>query len=448
MAVLRSQEIEQKQEVGGAGGPARTVAEDVAAIGRIGAVQRILEVVCQTTGMGFSAVARVTETQWIACAVRDEINFGLKPGGELEIRTTICDEIRQSRKLVVIDHVAEDCVFRDHHTPRKYGFQSYISVPIIRPSGEFFGTLCAIDPRPARLNSPQVIGMFTLFADLIAQHLDSQERMDSSEAALLTERETAQLREQFIAVLGHDLRNPLAAIRAAAHLLGGSPDSTKLKGIAELISRSAVRMNGLITNILDFARGRLGGGLTLHFSNEPNLASMLEQVIGELEIASAGRVIRREISIPGAVRCDTMRLGQLLSNLVGNAIAHGDPQSPILVRASLDGGRLEMSVTNRGRTIPPHVASQLFQPFFRGVAAGARKGQDGLGLGLYIAAEIARAHGGALQVASADGETRFTFAMPVMADPGAGESGVVSPAVVVRALHSGQGASAGKPANG
>ena len=98
-----------------------------------------------------------------------------------------------------------------------YGFQSYISMPIFRRDGTFFGTLCAIDPRPAELQArPRSLGMFKLFAELIGFHLDAQERLASSEAALLNERQAAELREQFIAVLGHDLRNPLASIDAGA----------------------------------------------------------------------------------------------------------------------------------------------------------------------------------------------------------------------------------------
>jgi hypothetical protein len=102
---------------------------DIDAVQRIDAVPKILNVICRTTGMGFAAVARVTEERWICCAVRDEIEFGLKAGGELRIETTICHEIRQSHKAVVIDHVAQDQAFFGHHTPAMYGFQSYISVP-------------------------------------------------------------------------------------------------------------------------------------------------------------------------------------------------------------------------------------------------------------------------------------------------------------------------------
>ena len=96
---------------------------DVAAISRIDAVPTILEVVCRTTGMGFAAMARVTQDRWVACAVRDEIAFGLGPGGELEVATTICDEIRDSGQGVVIDEVRADQTFCQHPTPAKYGFQ-------------------------------------------------------------------------------------------------------------------------------------------------------------------------------------------------------------------------------------------------------------------------------------------------------------------------------------
>ncbi len=126
--------------------------EAVAAVGRIDAVGRILDVVCRTTGMGFAAVARVTEDRWVACAVRDGINFSLAPGGELKVETTICDTIRESGRLVVIDDAATDPEYCGHPAPAMYGFRSYISAPIRRPEGEFFGRLPELhlgaDPPP------------------------------------------------------------------------------------------------------------------------------------------------------------------------------------------------------------------------------------------------------------------------------------------------------------
>lgn len=187
--------------------------DDLDAIASIPAVQSILEVICRTTGMGFAAIARVNDQHWVCCAVKDDIAFGLKPGGELKLETTICNEVRASRGLVVIDHVAEDRVFRANPTPALYGFQSYISQPIILPDGNFFGTLCAIDPRPNRLNTPPVLGMFKLFSDLVAFHLDMHFQLAASQ------KENALLHEQFRAGLGHDMRNTLAAMEAGTRLL-------------------------------------------------------------------------------------------------------------------------------------------------------------------------------------------------------------------------------------
>jgi signal transduction histidine kinase len=383
--------------------------DDLAAIATLDVVPTILEIVCRTTGLGFSAVARVTDDRWIACAVRDEIGFGLEPGGELQVQTTICSEVRDSGQLVVIDHVATDAQFRDHPTPKMYGFESYISVPIRRVDGRLFGTLCAIDPRPARLNSPGTIGMFQLFANLIALHLDAQERLQVTHTALLDERERAVLQDQFIAVLGHDLRNPLSAVQTGSVMLKGMALPGPAAKVVTIIDRSAARMAGLIDNVLDFARGRLGGGLTVTRISDSGLEAVMEQVIAEMRTARPDRVINCDLAVGAPVVCDRVRIGQLLSNLLANALSHGDPSGPVSVRAHTGPGFLELSVSNLGTPIPETIMSRLFQPFER---AASRSESDGLGLGLYIASEIARAHDGTLDVQSSEDETRFTFRMP------------------------------------
>lgn len=387
----------------------RDVAADVAAVGMIAAVPTILEVVCRTTGMGFAAVARVTDSRWIACAVRDGIDFGLVAGGELPLETTLCNEIRLSRQPVAIDHVAEDPHYAVHHTPALYGFQSYISLPILRTDGSFFGTLCAIDPRPARLNTPEMIGMFTLFADLIAFHLDTQERLAQAAANLVDERRTAELRDQFIAVLGHDLRNPLASIDAGMRLLRRTPLDDRATRVVGQVQASVARMAGLINNVLDFARGRLGDGLSV--TRSPCLlAPVLDQVIAEERAIHPSRSIEVDLALDQVVNCDAGRMAELLSNLLSNALMHGFEAAPVSVRAVTAGGTFELTVSNRGEAIPPEAMARLFQPFERGAV---RPNQQGLGLGLYIAAEIARAHGGALTVRSSADETAFTLRMPV-----------------------------------
>ncbi len=371
-------------------------------IAQISAVPTILDVVCKTTGMRFAAVARVTQDRWICCGVQDNLAFGLEPGGELKIESTICNEIRDHRQAVIIDNVAEDSHYATHHTPQIYGLQSYISVPITLDDGSFFGTLCAIDTVPRTLNTPEIAGMFTLFAKLIAFHLEAHDRTDQ-------ERQASELREQFIAVLGHDLRNPLASIDAGTRMLQRTVTDDKGKSVIGLMQKSISRMSGLIDNVLDFARGRLGGGIPIEQADEVPLRPVLEQVVAELRMANPERRIDSELA-DTVVRCDEGRIGQLLSNLLANALTHGDPGSPIKVRSFVAGGRFELSVANGGEPIPDAVVKDMFKPFVR--AADSSSAQ-GLGLGLYISSEIAKAHKGKLQVVSSPEETRFTFSMPL-----------------------------------
>ncbi len=387
--------------------------DDLENVGQIAAVPTILDVVCRTTGMGFAAVARVTENRWIACSVLDAIDFGLGPGGELKVETTICHEIRQSREAVVIDNVQEDARWCDHHTPATYGFQSYISVPIILNDGSFFGTLCAIDPRPSQVNRPEVIEMFQLFSQLIAKHLDERRKLATAEAALADERETGELREQFIAVLGHDLRNPLRGVRAFAELLLKKPLDEQTYDYASLIRDSAVRMQALIENLLDLARGRMGGGLPVRRETTVNLEATLNSIVTECDAAYPGRVIRTNFSLRQPIFCDTNRIAQLFTNLLTNALIHGALDQPIRVEAITCDGVFQLSIANAGEPIPSSALERLFRPFHRN---SVRSDAGGLGLGLYIAHAVATAHGGTLTVQSGRDETRFTFRMPTGQD--------------------------------
>tara|TARA_R110002124_G_scaffold221964_1_gene387417 strand:- start:426 stop:1634 length:1209 start_codon:yes stop_codon:yes gene_type:complete len=389
--------------------PASTLPLAVAAVARIDAVPSILEVCCRVTGMGFAAVARVTETEWTACAVRDEIGFGLGVGGELPVQTTLCDTVRTRGEVIVFDNAAEHPVYADHPTPRLYGLQSYISMPIVRADGSMFGTLCAIDPNPAPASRAETVEMFRLFAQLIAVQLDNDDRLAASEAALMDERETAELRDQFIAVLGHDLRNPVAAIEAGATLLAARPLDAAARGIVDQMQASTARMGRLINDVLDFARGRLGGGLPLAHRAGVDLGTVLETVVGELRAAHADSTIVLDLALARPVDCDPDRIGQLLSNLVANALAHGSAGTPVRVAAVADADGFTLSVTNSGPPIPETARARLFQPFSRPDADTPR---PGLGLGLYIAARIAEAHGGTLSVDSDDRQTCFILRMP------------------------------------
>jgi signal transduction histidine kinase len=384
----------------------------VRAIGDYSDVESILEVCARSTGMGYCVIAHVTEDRWLACAVLDRIDFGLAAGEELPIKTTLCNEVRLGRETIAFDHASADPRWRDHPTPRSYGLESYIAAPIILEDGSFFGTLCAIDSKPAPASQPEVVRTFELFAKLIAHHLDSERRVRMSQAALLDAQQASELRDQFIAVLGHDLRNPLAALEAGVRLLRRrmAPDPGVTKLLDEM-DRSSGRMGRLISDVLDFARGRLGGGIELSQRAMVDMSPAIGLAVRELAMAHTGRIIESDVAEQMLAEGDPDRLAQLTSNLLANAITHGATSSPIRVVGRVADGMLELKISNRG-AIPPHILPRLFQPFQRGELVG---GRDGLGLGLFIAKQIADAHDGELSATSDDTETCFTFRMPAPA---------------------------------
>lgn len=238
-----------------------------------------------------------------------------------------------------------------------------------------------------------------------------QALLQSRTAALASSeqlREAVTLREQFVAILGHDLRNPLAAIDGGIRLISKTPLDDRAKSVVGLIQQSIKRMQSLIDMTMDFARTRLGGGITLD-RRSALLEPTIRHVVEELRVSFPSRKLETEISLPEAVNCDAQRIAQLLSNLVANALTHGAEDGTVGIRAVLDGNDFVLSVSNPGEPIPPQALERLFQPFTR---EDFRPSQQGLGLGLYIAFEIARRHGGRLEVTSTAAETRFTFLMP------------------------------------
>jgi signal transduction histidine kinase len=386
------------------------LARDIDAVRRIDAVPSILRLICRNTGMGFAAVARVTEQTWTACAVQDEVNFGLVAGGQLDLHTTLCFESRAARASIVIDNFDHDPIYRGHHTARIYKLGSYISVPIILPDGSYFGNLCAIDPSPAELSNARTRGMFELFAELIAVQLASEGRQQAAEAALSQERETAALREQFIAVLGHDLRNPLSAISASADLLSSRKQEPDLVKIGQRLKTSTSRMARLIDDVMDFARGRLGSGIGVSIEAVDDLVVALRVVIAEVREANPERILADDIVLDTPVRCDRTRVQQLLSNLLGNAVTHGAAEFPVRVRARIEQEELVLSVMNGGNVIAPETLSKVFEPYWRPPTS---KPGGGLGLGLYICRQIVLAHGGTLDVRSSAQEgTCFVARLP------------------------------------
>ena len=303
--------------------------------------------------------------------------------------------------------------FETHLAPllRMQGHVHEIALDLLTADGEKVPTIAnAAEKRAA--DGRHLFTRLTIFR-AVDRRIYERTLLDArakAEAESEAHRQAALLREQFIAVLGHDLRNPHAALAAGVRLLGRREQLSEAgRSILEQMNGSLDRASALVDDLLDLARGSLGSGLVVGRNSDAPLTPTLEQVVGEVRSIAPERQIDVSIAIDEPVYCDRGRIGQLASNLLANAISHGDPDRPIAFDASTRGDLFTMSVANAGPPIPEAVRERLFQPFFR---AAARPSRNGLGLGLYIASEIAKAHSGTLEVTSNDAETRFTFTMP------------------------------------
>jgi len=373
-------------------------------------VGTILETVMLATNMRFAAVARVTADRWVACRTVDEVNFGLAEGDEIEIQSTFCQSVRETSNKVLFNDTATDDVYGNHPIAAKFGIVSYASIPIYRSDGSFFGTLCAIDTEPRNIKHPRAVAMLEMFADIIGRSLETEEQLEAEKRLAEQERELARIQEEFVAVLGHDLRNPVAALDAGFRQLDREPLTEGARKILPFMRSSLHRMNDLIENIMMHAKARLGGGIRISATPDAPLTQVITQIVEEIRAASPQNEILLDLAFDQPVSCDAPRVAQAISNLLSNAVRYATPGTPIEVRGLMRECGIEISVANQGEAVPDELQENLFHPFQRGVHANG----EGLGLGLYIASSIAVAHSGRIDVTCEDGTTTFAFKMPAL----------------------------------
>lgn len=344
----------------------------------------------------------------------------LSPAGCIvKINLTLTDWLERDRDWLIGKSVHEilgfggRIAFETHLAPllRMQGHVHEIALDLLKADGTKIPTIAnAAERRDSSGN--HLFTRLTLFkaADRRTYERSLLEARLKAEAESKVEREAALLREQFIAVVGHDLRNPLAAIAAGIASLE-KREQLSPPGVAILAQMrgSIGRATSLIEDVLDFARGRLGGGVSVQCDADAPVTPVLQQVVAEVRAIAPENRIEARFEIDEPVFCDRSRIAQLASNLLANAVTHGAAEQPIRFDAETDGDEFRLTVANGGARIPDEVLRQLFQPFFRGAA---RESRNGLGLGLFIASEIARAHDGVLDVSSTDDQTSFTFTMP------------------------------------
>lgn len=316
-----------------------------------------------------------------------------------------------NKKLSDILSIGSKIYYETNLSPllRLQGFFEEVVLEIARSNGEKLKVLVNVKERKDDNGKPLFFTYtFVKATDriLYEQSLLLEKRAAEKEALL--QSESVMLREQLIAVLGHDLRNPLAAVNMATQILKSTMLGADEVELMLILERSTRRMTELVGNIMDFARTRLGDGIILE-RTEVDMNGLLKQLVKELQISHPQNKINLIGNLSETIYCDASRLSQLVSNLISNALVHGSGEHPVLVNTTLEKNIFVIAVSNQGEVIPAEVQDSLFVPFAREVNQRAGKG---LGLGLYIAFEIARAHNGTLSFISNEQGTCFTFSMP------------------------------------
>ena len=222
-----------------------------------------------------------------------------------------------------------------------------------------------------------------------------------------------RLHELFVAILGHDLRNPLGALVAGTELLAHQLTDERHQRTLSRMSSASRRMTAMIEQLLDLTRARLGDGVGFVRSHKPlDVRELVQRTLDELRASHRGRDIAFDASGDSASSGDPERLLQLFSNVIANALTNGEAGSAIAVRVAGGSRDIVVDVSNRG-AIPPERLATLFEPFRREPRHAARASSHGLGLCLFISRQIAVAHGGDIEVASsAAAGTTVTIRLP------------------------------------
>ena len=291
---------------------------------------------------------------------------------------------------------------------RRFGAPSIIYVPIVLWGRPF--AVIVFSAAPPRVYNEHDLVFAEELARRASTAMHNAELFQTAKRERERAEEAAALRERLVAIVGHDLRNPLSSISMAAQLLSSSALATADEGLVSRIQRSANRMTRMIDQILDFARIRSGQSFELQLESA-DLRQVCQAVIDELRLSRPDQEIALSIEGRADALFDSDRIAQVLSNLIGNAIQHGTggPISVTVREATPDAVAIE--VHNFGPAIPQAAQAGVFDAFNREATAGDRG--SSVGLGLFIANQIVRAHGGSIAVRSPDRDgTTFSVVLP------------------------------------
>ena len=240
-----------------------------------------------------------------------------------------------------------------------------------------------------------------LAEDLLRQKSAAEADLRLAQAELSKAFDEAQQRasfaEQMVAIVSHDLKNPLTAIKMGTDVLAQGERTARETNVLGYITQSASRAERMVADLLDFTMARVGRGIVVSPS-AVDLHDLVHRSVEELRVAFPKARLVHEAFGTGNAHLDADRVQQLIGNLVGNSVTYGDLERPISVISRLEGDTASVSVLNHGAVIGPSLMTKLFEPMIRG--ANVDNGVRSVGLGLFIVREIAKAHGGRVSVSS------------------------------------------------
>jgi GAF domain-containing protein len=376
-------------------------------IEQIDVLPDLLRVVCDVTGMGFSAVGHMTATEWTACAIHDRIGLGMRPRQQLDVATTLCHEVQKSRAPVCIDQASADARYWDHPTPLLFGFESYIAVPIVLADGVFFGTLCAADKRPVVVSEPRIRFMFACVARLVGQQIELRAASHRKRFVALNLHVVDNLRRLFVALQSSDE----SGSRYAFDLDGQHLDRTSWRPILQrlelLTAAGEEAPAAVIDEVLGYVRARPRGQMAVRVTDVANLAAQLHAVVKVGSLRHPARKVIANISLGSSFSCDEAKIKALATELLNNALSCGSPRGSVAFIASFDGSDLVIQVWS-DEDLPAAALADVFNPFLRAGAGGTLERRR-----LPVCAEIVSAHRGELKVTSSSGNgTHFTARIP------------------------------------
>lgn len=426
------------------------LSQEIAEVGQLPIVSKILELICKTTGMRFAAMTKITSQKWIALAVIDKLDYGISPGDELEIIDTLCGDVKRLGKPVIIDHVDKDDKFCGHPIPKASGFQSHISVPIVRADNSFYGTLCAIDPEPKDLKNENIISLFSFFADLISEHLDTVDLLKSSKKSLkkqllvrdnLESQVLARTRDlqktvgelarsnqelmEFGYIASHDLQEPLRKIQTYLSMMEQNdkiilPENAR--SYIEKITFAVERMRQLINDLLSYSVVQT----TPNVFETIRLNELIDDVVENLSEDIAHKNASLQIGQLCEVKVFPFQIRQLFQNLLSNSLKYSDPGRPPIIQISStvvlgkdaspelepDESYSKISVKDNGIGFNQNYAKKIFNIFER---LHGKSNYAGTGIGLAIVRKIVENHHGFISVRSKENVgSEFTIFLPII----------------------------------